>query len=137
MKSTLRNAINARIPELLELKAKCEVRVWERIYELDWGYYWEPPFQYYCSGDDSVEAWKFEILWTPPSWSDYLRCLGEGWWIDWDGYILKKYWNEWDAKPNVFSPYIEWKIICECDLTRSPLEQSDETLQKLVDLITL
>ncbi len=141
MKSTLRNLINARIPELLELKMGCEVRhffngkVWiflwlkEDIYahdcyiSYDWGKDIDTP---------DVSDIRKCILWTPPSWSDYLKCLGENYAIDGGGNIWK-YVKEYKAwLSHSFEDATEFPVV---DLTKWPLEQSDEILQKLVDLI--
>ena len=145
MKSTLRNLINARIPELLELKMGCEVRhffngkVWiflwlkEDIYahdcyiSYDWGKDIDTP---------DVSDIRKCILWTPPSWSDYLRCLGENYAIDGAGQIKKHFtgdeWLHYDISLSG-----NGKTFPKVNLTKWPLEQSDEILQKLVDLIPL
>lgn len=153
MKSTLRNAINARIPELLELKMGCRIKQKDAFSDWnDWAEYatilWKEVFkkedfistQYAIRFDwysrvsvMPVDALNFEILWTPPSWSDYLRCLGEDYAIRWNG-LLMQHGGDWYW----FEPYFvsqenrEW---VKLDLTKWPLEQSDEILQKLVDLI--
>ncbi len=80
-----------------------------------------------------------EILWTPPSWSDYLRCLGEDYAIWWNGFVMKvEYWPTiQDTKYHIVSDFPNpWcEQLLRVDLTRSPLEQEDEILQKLIDLI--
>lgn len=152
MKSTLRNLITSKCPELLELKMGCRIKQKYAFSDWDdWAEYatilWKEVFkkedfistQYAIRFDwysrvsvMPVDALNFEILWTPPSWSDYLRCLGENYAIDGRGKILfnrKWEWVKWNIFNHVVIPYPK------VDLTKWPLEQSDEILQKLVDLI--
>ncbi len=155
MKSTLRNLITSKCPELLELKFGCEVKHPEfetkRILEIGKNYWrdkfdWEKAIllqdtkfanhctsEYWDNPEESLKSRWYEILWTPPSWSDYLRCLGENYAIDGRGKILfnrKWEWVKWNIFNHVVIPYPK------VDLAKSVLEQSDEILQKLVDLIS-
>lgn len=154
MKSTLRNLINARIPSLLELKFGCEVKHPEfetkRILEIGKNYWrdkfdWEKAIllqdtkfanhctsEYWDNPEESLKSRWYEILWTPPSWSDYLRCLGEDYAIDgeWNIWKYVKEYKAWLS--HSFEDATEFPVV---DLSKSPLEQTDEILQKLVDLI--
>lgn len=152
MKSTLRNLINERCPELLELKMWCEVKHPEfetkRILEIGKNYWrdkfdWEKAivlqdtrYQWHLSsvyGDTPEKALKwYTILWTPPSWWECLRCLGEDYAIDgeWNIWKYVKEYKAWLS--HSFEDATEFPVV---DLAKWPLNQSDEIIEKLVDLI--
>lgn len=75
---------------------------------------------------------EYRFTYGNVGWWEYLRCLGENYAIDgeWNIWKYVKEYKAWLS--HSFEDATEFPVV---DLTKSVLEQSDEILQKLVDLI--
>lgn len=120
---TLRNLINEKCPELLELRFGCEVKV---IFDTG-----SPlPVHKILGRNDSrtictetygeLNEQDIKILGTPPDLSHLLRAIGNSVAVDADG-------DFWDNKGKVHDLYY--------DLFKSPLDQDEPTLLALIELI--
>lgn len=76
--------------------------------------------------DDLVEAGEYKILGKPTTWGDFMEILKKlklNWVID-NG-VLRIFDNEYDDEP----------LSIELDTSRSPEEQDEEVLDKLLEII--
>lgn len=152
----IEKAVYAKCPELMDLSFGCEV--WNGYQSPDNPFhrcvfikylkgtkhiqtrciaFWKEHFAEWGFSDKNDEDNKFIIYGHPIEISHILRTLGqENWWMNAEGYFLKRYWESHEIKPYIWSPYIEWKIICKYDLTKPLSDQLPSTLEWLANQLS-